>query len=510
MRHRFAPAFLASTLAACLLAAAPHGLPPLTAADPLNIGSRRELFVDESLLDRTAGKIALRLHSPVPREIAFRYDRPWEGNASGYPTVFQDGDRYRMYYRGHRFVVADPPLRQAQTETVCYAESRDGIVWTRPSLGLHAWNGSKDNNILWMGSPEAHNFSPLLDTNPACPPEARYKAIGGTVASQGLWTFQSADGLHWTRLSDRPVVTQGAFDSHNTAFWDAERRRYSLYVRYFSESEFKGLRLIGVCHSADFQTWTAPEPLVYPGSPPQQMYTNQIAPYTRAPHLLLGFPTRYVARPLTPHLAALPPVELRTRLTELDRRVGTDLSEGLFMASRDGRTFRRWDEAFLRPGPEREERWIYGDNYQSYGLWQARSPDGALAPELSLHFNEHAWRDDSHQVRRYTIRLDGFVSLNAPLAGGEAVTPPLVFTGRKLRVNYATSAAGELRVEIQTADGTPVDGYKLDDSVEHFGDRVDQVVTWKQGDDVGKLAGRPVRLRFALKDADVYSFQFGE
>jgi len=325
----------------------------------------------------------LKLHHPTPREIAFTFDQPWEGNASGYPTVFKDGDLYRMYYRGHRYRIDKRPLRQAQSEAVCYAESNDGIHWTRPNLGLYPWPGAEKNNIIWMGTPEAHNFAPFKDLNPECPPEQRYKAIGGTVTSKGLWTFQSADGIHWQRLSDGPVVTKGAFDSHNTAFWDADRNRYSMFVRYFSDGEFKGLRLIGMSHSTDFETWSEPVGLEYPGSPPQQMYTNQILPYYRAPHILFGFPTRYVAKPLSKHVEQLPPVDLRTQLIHVDQRVGTDLTDGLFMSSRDGLVFKRWDEAFLRPGPEGEGRWIYGDNYQSYGLFETSSEIAGLPNEIS-------------------------------------------------------------------------------------------------------------------------------
>lgn len=482
---------------------------PLLADDsPLNIGSRRELFVDTSLLDSIAGKAELKLHHPAPQEIAFQFDRPWEGSASGYPTVFQDGDLYRMYYRGHRYIIDPPPLRQAQSEVVCYAESRDGIHWTRPNLGLFDWTGSKENNIIWAGSYETHNFAPFKDSNPSTRPEERYKAIGGTTASKGLWTFKSADGIHWTRLSEKPVVSTGAFDSHNTAFWDEEHKRYTMYVRYFSEGEFKGLRLIGVSYSTDFANWSEPVGIAYPDSPPQQMYTNQILPYYRAPHLLFGFPTRYVARPLTPFVRNLDPLDLREKLIKADERCGTDLTDGLFMSSRDGLTFKRWDEAFLRPGPQAEGRWVYGDMYQSYGLWETRSPAGDS--EISLHFNEGSWRDAESRLRRYTIRLDGFVSLNSPYSGGAVTTKPLVFAGNKLKVNYSTSAAGSLRVELQDASGSPIPGFELESSAEHFGDSVVQTISWKNGSDVTPLIGQPVRIRFVLSDADLYAFQFTE
>lgn len=484
------------------------------AEDSIHIGNRRELFVDRALVERLEGRAEFRLHAPIRREVAIKYDEPWEGNASGYATVFQDGDIYRMFYRGHKYLVDDKPLRQAQSEVVCYAESQDGITWAKPKLGLFDWpptqnnSGKKDNNIIWRGGPETHNFAPFKDTNPDCQPDERYKAIGGTVTSKGLLTFKSADGVHWSKKSDGPVVTKGAFDSHNTCFWDAENRRYVMYVRYFSKGEFKGLRLIGVSYSTDFATWSEPVGLDYPGSPPQQMYTNQIAPYYRAPHLLMGFPTRYVARPLNEHGKRLDPVPLRDRLTKIYERVGTDLTDGLFMTSRDGQSFRRWDEAFLRPGPQTEGHWIYGDNYSTYGLWETKSSTLGSPSEISMHYAEYAWLDDDHQSRRYTIRLDGFVSLHAPLAGGEFTSKPLRFSGKKLEINYATSAAGSVRIEIQDAEGEPLPAFSLDDCLEHYGDSVNQTVAWKSGADVSALAGKDVRLRIVMKDADLYSFQF--
>jgi hypothetical protein len=480
------------------------------AAKPTNIGSRLEPLVDQDLIDTLKGGAQLKLHSPQPREIAFQFDQVWEGNASGYCTLFKDGGIYRMYYRGSGYLIDKKPLRMAHTETVCYAESKDGIHWTRPNLGLYNWEGSKDNNIIFLGSPEAHNFSPFKDTNPNCPPEQRYKAVGGTTASKGLWTFQSADGIHWKRLSKKAVVTKGAFDSHNTVFWDAEHKRYSMYVRFFSDGQFKGLRLIGESHSKDFINWSEPIGLDYPGSPPQQMYTNQILPYYRAPHILLGFPTRYIAKPLTKHVEQLSPVDLRKKLINLGQRLGTDLSDGVFMSSRDGLSFKRWDEAFLRPGPEAEHRWIYGDNYSSYGLFETKSAIPGIPNEISMHYDEGAWRDEIHQVRRYTIRLDGFVSLNAPYAGGTMTTKPLIFSGSKLSLNYATSAAGTLKVEIQNIDGSPIPGFSLKDSTELFGDSTKQVMSWKNRSDVSSLSGKPIRLHFELKDGDLYSFQFGK
>jgi hypothetical protein len=416
---------------------------------PVTIGSRRELFVEPTLIETMQDRVRLQLHHPTPREISLEFDQPWEGNASGYATVIQDGDLYRMYYRGHRYRLDPPPLREAQPEVVCYAESHDGVTWVRPQLGLFDWpptqdnSGRRDNNIIWRGGPETHNFAPFLDSRPDCPADERFKAVGGTTASNGLLSFKSADGIHWTRLSAEPVVTKGAFDSHNTVFWDADRQCYVMYVRYFSEGLFKGYRSIGVAHSADFRGWSEPAGIAYQAdSPPQHMYTNGTGPYYRAPHLLLGFPTRFVSRPMSRHAEQLEPVDARAKFAASIRDsgayTGAEITDGLLMASRDGVRFHRWDEAFLRPGDESAGRWIYGDNYQSYGLFETRSESPGHPPEISMHFNEGAWRDDMHRLRRYALRVDGFVSLQAPLSGGRVTTRPLIFAGSELTLNYAS------------------------------------------------------------------------
>jgi len=186
------------------------------------------------------------------------------------------------------------------------------------------------------------------------------------------------------------------------------------------------------------------------------------------------------------------------------------LSEGLLMSSRDGRAFHRWHEAFLRPGIERPGTWHYGQQYIGWHVVETRSALGGAPHELSLYAGESYWTGTSSELRRYTLRIDGFVSVQAPLAGGEMLTKPLRFQGKRLVLNFATSAAGGIRVELQTPDGKPIEGFTPADSDEIFGDCLERTATWKGGADVAKLAGSPVRLRFVLKDADLYSIRFVE
>jgi hypothetical protein len=126
-----------------------------------------------------------------------------------------------------------------------------------------------------------------------------------------------------------------------------------------------------------------------------------------------------------------------------------------------------------------------------------------------MYGSEH-WRLPTVRIVRYTFRMDGFVSLHAGYSGGEVVTNPFVFEGRQLELNYSTSAVGSVKVEIQDDNGNAMPGFSLDDCPEMFADLIDGKVTWKDGGNLSRLAGKPVRLRFALMDADLYAFKFNE
>jgi hypothetical protein len=178
------------------------------------------------------------------------------------------------------------------------------------------------------------------------------------------------------------------------------------------------------------------------------------------------------------------------------------------MSSRDGVTFKRWGEAFIRPGLRPRDNWMYGDNYQSWGVVETESELPGAPAELSFYATEGYCRGESTTFRRYTLRLDGFVSVQAPMSGGEFITKPLLFEGSRLVLNFSTSAAGSVGIEIQDIGGQPIRGFSLSDCVELIGDEIERVVSWKNGRDVSQLAGQPVRLRFVMKDADLYALHF--
>lgn len=507
---------------------------------PIRIGSRLELLVDDYLVERLQGTAEWRLHQPQPQEIVMRHEEPWEGSGSGYHNIFQAGGRYRMYYKAYRpapAAAAEDPGRREPSKSkdaapvyprfCCYAESDDGIHWRKPVLGLHEFNGSKANNIVFLSgrlgalNVDAAHAAVFKDENPAVAPDAQYKAVIRSSEPPGLLAFKSADGVHWAPMSERPVITAGVnFDSQNLAFWDSERKEYRAYWRIYPEGisaeemkkpEGKRIlrhRAIRTATSPDFINWSEPQDLSYGDAPVEDLYTNQIKSYYRAPHLYIGFPTRYLDRGPSEAMRALPEQDARQQRSKMAARLGTAMTEGLFMSSRDGVKFKRWNEAFLRPGIERAGTWNYGHQYLAWHVVPTKSALAGAPDELSLYATERYWDKDGSVLRRYTLRMDGFVSVRARMSGGELLSKPLIFSGRRLQINFSSSAAGGIRVELQDESGAPLPGFSLGDSEVVFGDAIERVVTWKSGGDLGVFAGKPIRVRFVLNDADLYSLRF--
>ncbi len=464
------------------------------AAEPILLGEQRELFIDHHLIDSIKGA-QLHLHEPRNEGVALRFDQPWEGPFCGYCTVLRDGDTLRAYYRGKPVGKAD-----GQGEVTCVAESRDGREWTRPKIGLVEFEGSKENNIVLAADDLAHNFSPLVDANPATPADQRHKALGGTMKT-GLIAFTSPDGLHWKKLREEPVLAKAQvpypymFDSQNLAFWSATEKRYVMFFRVFHEK----IRRIARAESTDFVNWTKLSLMNYRASdggpaPIEHLYTNQTNPYFRAPQLYVSLAARFFPgrRVLTDAEAAA---------INVNPKYFNDTSDAIFQTTRGGDTYdRTFLGGFIKPGLG-PQNWVSRTTYPALGVVQTGPA------EMSCYTNQDYAQPTSH-LRRYSMRLDGFASVRAPYEGGEFVTKPLTFKGARLMMNFSTSAAGGIRVEVQDGAGAPIPGFALSESVETIGNEIERAARWKSGDDVRKLAGQPVRLRFVMKDADLYALRF--
>jgi hypothetical protein len=394
-------------------------------------------------------------------------------------------------------------------ESTCYAESSDGIAWTRPPLRLFNIHGATENNvILTERDSKVWTLAPFLDTKPGVDPKERFKAIAcdsifdenGKLA-WALIALASPDGVHWKRLREKPVVYNDlpkfGFDSQNVAFWSDAEQKYLLYGRS-NLTKPRAMRAVSRWTSDNFLDW-GPRTLMrnmHDGKPTddEHLYINQTHPYYRAPHIYLATPARLVMR------QALSPEQV-AQIPGADPKQAASISDTAIATSRGGDVYdRTFMESWIRPGTG-PQNWLTRDNYAANGIVQTGPA------EMSVYVHEDYGLPSAH-LRRYAMRLDGFASLNAPFKGGEMVSKALTFTGRQLTLNYATSAVGELRVEIQDAAGVPLPGYALDDCIPIIGDEIERAVSWKAGAEVAALAGKPVRLRLVMKDADVFAIRF--
>lgn len=481
-------------LASLVLIAVALNSPQAFSGEPTELGNRRELFVDDYLIEAREN-VVWELCKPQDRGQVLAFDRPWEGAFAGYATVIPHDGKLSLYYRGLPIAGKD----ETDVETTCYAESPDGVRWTKPDLGLYEVNGSKLNNvILAHAAPNSHNFSPFLDANPAAPRESRFKALSVThgVDQRGLVAYVSADGIHWKKLQDAPVIVGGALDSQNVAFWSEAEKKYVAYYRVYVDEVRSAARVV----SDDFINWSEPELMSYSDTdsttPSDHLYITQTQPYFRAPHLYVSTVGRFVPN-------------RRVVTNEQAEKIGVhpsyfgDVSDVMLMSSRGGAIYdRKFTDAFIKPG-------IGLSNWVSRTNFPALNVVPSAAEEMSLYVQAN-YGQPTHHLRRYAMRTDGFAAISASREGGEFVTKPLTFDGDELSLNFATSAAGDVRVEIQDEQGKSLPGYAIEDAVELIGNDIDGVYRWKNGVSVRGLVGKPVRLRFVLRDAELYSFQFRE
>ncbi|MCP4643836.1 MAG: hypothetical protein GY851_25565 [bacterium] len=533
---------------------------------PLNIGSGKQLFLgpwaddgrDDYLVESMAGIEMTMNEARVTGERLIVQDKPWEGAGilDMRQFVLKDGDRFRMYYSALPFhkVVADMTKKQPAANLwkrpyqriLCYAESADGIHWEKPNLGLCEWEGARENNILFPNDTFDYVFSEMEGASVfidpvATSPETKYKmfvkispvgkggtedkgpipVVGEKALKKGQYAFGSPDGIHWTLLKPEKV-NPGHDDTQFSVFWDECIGKYVQYTRIKVRNEpqvahYKALYgdkgrdtdlHVGRAVSDDFLNWgpettvLAPDEKDRAGAPegvtPIDFYGGNMSRYDEAPNAYIGLPNAY-------YHWALDPVRKwwSGKRVQLPGTLDVQL-----VTSRDGIHWHRTPKRkpFIRVGPE--------GTFWSKTLW----PDGnaiRVGDELWFYF---AGLDVSHKEQsllpssgargRAVLRLDGFISANAAYTGGELVTRPLVFDGGCLQLNMDAGAGGTVEVCVLDEDGEPIPGFTVNDADALTGNSVGAVATWNGDPDVSALAGRTVKLRFLMRDAGLYSFQF--
>ena len=498
----------------------------------IDIGNRRECFFDTFLINKEKTTASQRLHKPVRREVILTMDMPWEDKyTTMFSAVFAEG-KWRMYYT---------TVVSQNEKYVCYAESDDGLHWIRPKLGMIDFRESKDNNIILdIEAVKAFDFngfdnlSVFYDENPNCPPDEKYKMTCWWLGHAALIALFSADGIHFTK--SRFMTDKGCFDSQNRAFYSDTHKKYFSFFRDEHEPEgdvlpldrsytdrvanalfdpekfmmrepgagtYSFMRDVRVMESEDFINWSDPKMIEYNGAP-FQMYNNVVFPYPRAPHIFIAFTLRYVERKeWTKNYD-----ELCGRSERLERmkkmvRLGLAVSDGIFMCSRDGYHFNKYDEALLPPPPESPEAFVYGDGTAFPTLFEIPSTIPGADNEYMLILREsfRPGKDGYNKLVKYTSRLDGFVSMHAGGEECEVVTKEFIYDGDELFANLETSARGHAYFTLQGKDESFT-------SVEVFGNSTNKRIRFADDRAVSKLCGKPVTLTIRLYDADLYSIKF--
>jgi len=401
---------------------------------------------------------------------------------------------------------------------LAYAESSDGINWVKPNVGSIEFLGSKENNLVYaldlaLGR-GAHGATVFKD--PSAPDNERYKIIhmGKQNDALGIFGAVSPDGLNWTALEE-PLVNNFMSDTQTIARFDPDKGKYVGYFRGwrgYEAAKWHGRRAISYSETEDFRNWPTPEVIVEPDlndAPEVDIYTNGYTPWIGAHNAHLMFPAFYQ----------------RTN----------DTTEIHFYTSRDGKQWQRpLRDAIIYPG-QPGTHWE-GGVYAGCGLVSLQPNEVSLliGPKWHTHNETHyeEGRPDNPPDRGYlslaTWRKDGFMSLEAKSVGA-FTTAPIVFEGSQLKINSWTRFGGVIRVEVidpetdiytsQPTVNSYLDFESNTDALTDFGfkdcdlitgNTPEQIVTWNGNSDLSALAGKPIRLRFWMSRARLFSLQFVE
>ena len=438
-------------------------------SQPYDVSGKRELFIDRFFIETVRG-LSFKQHSPI--ELPCDLSKP----IGHYNTILKNPDGSFFYY----FRGIDPAYKGKMNnnnpgEFVGVAVSNDGIKWSTPDFKLFPGTTIPGNAIIYGKGSITHNVVPFYDTNPACPPQERYKAVAGVRETKGLFAFVSADGIRWKKYRETPVIayepekTGGhMLDSQNVVFYSETEKCYVMYIRvWLTADKLKGLRSFAKVTSCDFLNWSEPEFLKV-NRRGEHLYVSGLAPYSRAPQYYVGAATRYFG----------------------NRGSATDVA---LLFSRGGKgVIRPSFEAWITPGLD-PERWTNRMNYISWGIIQ-ETPENLL-----LYHNR--------KPLMYRLRTDGFVSLHAGTAGGTFLSKVLYRSGGNLEFNVATSAGGAFLVEVCDENGNAIPGYRFADMKEFYGDKIAFVPRWK-GKSFADLPAGKFRLRIKMRECDLFSVAF--
>jgi hypothetical protein len=463
-------------------------------------GPWRRLFLDSMVVEQTQGlRRVFHAVEKHPANPVVRKDSDCEGIGPYlYGTVMWDQGRLRMWYHS-----------QSGGYRNHYAESTDGIRWTKPSLGLIAFRGSQNNNLfldaaskdeleapeLYQGGGRCHNPSVIrCDGQPD--PAKRYALFCYGQDYRRPRVAFSPDGLHWTFVAQ--TAREGLFASSDVInfFYDPYKSRYTAT---YKTGNRRG-RAAGVAVSPDGLKWTKPvEGPVFVADDldpdATQIYGMPVFPYQG---LYIGQPWIYNARWF---------------------KTGTYTDQRMYAAERDSpctmdvQLAWSWDLVNWTRPPERPcfiPRGVAGE-FDSGMIYTARAPV-QVGDRLYFYYggfngpHNAKLNQLSAAIGLGVLRLDGFCSMRADSEEGRLISRREPLRVPKVTINARTAPHGYVVAELLDQDNQVIPGFSRDDCQPFTGDSIRHVVTWKTRTLPAALLDTDKKFRFVLKNADLYSY----
>lgn len=453
-------------------------------------GADTELFLDDAAI---AGVVRLARVYEAPRKCGpvLVADRPWEGNCvitNGSVIPHPEGDGYQVWYQ------VFTRLRELGWRRFCYATSRDGIHWEKPSLGLHECDGSRQNNVVMMDSKDLTALtspSVIYDRDEPAP-ERRYKMLfraATPAAGVGLFGAFSADGIRWD-ITPEPVAPR--VGDRTTLLHDPGARfPYVAYTRRWTMMDDFRRRVVYRSVSDDFLRWSDPEPALVPDLDDTWDLQFYGMPAFRYRDYFIGGLERLWSTP---------------------DRIDSEL-----VWSRDGATWRRTRHTFLPNGEP--------------GAWDSEWVSLASSPPIErdgkLWFYLEGRPQAHDRVTLYPrgaigiaiLPKDRFAALEAGSVEGYVTTPPFTWEGGRLLVDVNARAnagrtdpnprGGSVRVEVLDGDGVPLPGLSYECAEPFHDDTPECEPRWKGGHSLDERVGTTIRLRVHLVNARLYALRRG-
>ncbi len=433
-----------------------------------------------------------------PEEPFFFRDKPWERNGLGGITMLLEDGVYRLWYESFGGEGSDTSLR------LCYAESRDGVNFNKPSLGLVEFEGSTGNNIVFDGTMSNHmGFGGhCLFADPTSGPEARYRMMH--LCSVKLFHLPSssmlhmsfaysADGIHWSHgvpgfrsWLNPPVVPFGC-DCNCVVYYDPDKRMYVGYFRTWSETMTRG---VGYAQTTDFGHWPTPKTIYE---------ADELDPLTT--DFYGGADTRYESGGDAVHYMFIPAYNHLTEKTDMQLAV-----------SRDGEHYKRHErKSFVA----NDRKYDSAASYLQHGIITVGDLCYVYGQGTTARHCDETKGFDKYKgcLYRASVKKDRFTGLKTAsefefnlhyfrYEGG----------GLEITVNADIGKGGYIKCALAGGGHHPwvpadkdVIGFAESDCIPVEGDSTAHKIRFRNGAPGEKYRGEELEIRVYMKNATLYS-----